>query len=130
MSIESDLYSFLISDGTLNKLISNRIYPLVRPQGGILPMVTYQRVATARGYNLEKDDNFLDVRIQYNIFAQTYREVKIIADRFITLLSGYRGMIGSSVIKGIFLELETDEYDSELNIPWHILDFQIVCNGN
>lgn len=126
MSIESDLYTHLVSDVTLQGLISTRLYPLLRPQDSLLPAITYQRVATVRNYNIEQDQNLNDVRIQYNIFASTYRETKAIAERMITLLSGYRGTIGGSLVNGIFLELETDEYDEEKNIPWHILDFRIV----
>lgn len=125
--IESDLVTFISSDEILKELVSNRIYPLVRPQKSVLPAITFQRVATERGYNLESEENFSVVRIQFNIFSKTYKEVKIIVERLIEILNGFKGKIGSTIVQGIFLELEVDDYDEEANIPWHILDFQIVC---
>ena len=53
MEIEEYVYDKLINDATLSALISDRVYPNIRPQDQALPCIVYVDVTQGKNINLK-----------------------------------------------------------------------------
>lgn len=83
--MEADLYSALANDATVGGLVgigsSARVYPMILPQGSVLPAVTYQvvdkpRIDTA---SLSGHNSRIRARVQVDCWATTYAQAKSLA---------------------------------------------------
>lgn len=74
MSLESNIYSTLSADAGVTALVSDRIYPVVAPQGVTVPFVVWQVIAKTGSTTLGADETSgLDrVLIQFACFGRTY----------------------------------------------------------
>lgn len=68
MTVEADLFA------TLGPLVSNRVYPLVGPEGGALPYITYQQVGGQPVNFMAGLPSKRNGRFQVNTWAQTSTE--------------------------------------------------------
>lgn len=84
--MEADLHALLSADPSIGAIVglagSARIYPLLMPQGGALPAVTYQRISTPRidtasmlGHNAR-----VRCRMQVDCWAPTFAQAKALSD--------------------------------------------------
>ena len=84
--MEAALHTLLSTDVGVGAIVglsaSARIYPLLMPQGGALPAVTYQRISTPRidTASLLGNNARVRCRMQVDCWASTFAQAKALAD--------------------------------------------------
>jgi hypothetical protein len=91
--IESDLRTYLIAHEDIQPLVGTRVYPMFLPQNPTLPAITYQRVSGNRVQSLKGVNSLSHPRIQYDCWAESYTDVKDLAEKLINALNDYSGVI-------------------------------------
>ena len=97
MSFESDLKSHL-GHSSITALVSDRVYPVIAPQGAAVPRVVYTPLAPDQVNNLDGRDNSLRfIQVQIDCWAETFDEVVSIATairaRMDTAASSFRAVL-------------------------------------
>ena len=90
---------------------SNKVYPLIAPEGTALPYATYQQLFTERikthdGYNKEGSMNY-----QFNFYSSTFIASKTAASQFIEYFKNFRGALGTDNIQDVEVLNEFDDMD-------------------
>ena len=114
--LEEGIAAFLIADATIGAVVDNRIYPLMIPQGAILPCLTYQRISTPRIVTHQSSGATGDLtnpRFQFDAWGVTQKEVKAISDALRAVLHGKRGAMGGVTIRAAIAENEEPEFDPD-----------------
>ena len=92
--MEAALYTLLSTDASVTAVIgsgaSARAYPLLLPQNGTLPAVTYQRVSTPRilTASLGGQNARVKCRMQMDCWARTFAQARTLADAVRTAMLG------------------------------------------
>ena len=108
MSIDSALYTRLSGFAGLAALVSTRNYPLIAPQNGTYPLVTYQQISGTRDYVMGNQSGLVMARFQLDSWAQDVpASARAVANQVRLALSNYHGTSDSVVIDYIELMNET-----------------------
>lgn len=113
---ESQVYSLLKNNATLNTLISGRIYPLVAPQNVSYPYMTYQVVSGIRMQCLKGNIYQGNFRFQIDVWGKTYSNVKAISEAVKDCLVGFLDSNSINIMDG---------YENETQLFRQIIDFKI-----
>jgi hypothetical protein len=124
MSIETELIDFFVSESSVAAIIGNddspetcRIYPLRLPQGYILPAISFQRISTDREHVIDDGPiGWAWARFQFDMWAETYEEVRPLAEAVRQALDGHNNTMGSIMVAGAFAEGERDLYEEQTEI--------------
>ena len=83
MSLYNKLYKHLSTSVLITAHTSNRIHPVVLPQGTVaaFPAVTYQRVSGDRVYSLSGYSTLENARLQIDCWATSFETVKDLGDK-------------------------------------------------
>lgn len=116
MSIEIAIRAILAADAAVAALVADRIHPIVLPQAGLFPALTYQVIDGDSHYSMQGPSGLASRRVQIDCHAETYEEAIDLKGAVIGALSGFQGDVGSPPVRiqGIFRQLERDNYDAEL----------------
>lgn len=106
--IEPILRTLLQGNNNVTAIVGARIYPVAAAQTAQRPYVTYQRIATTRIYTHDGDLHAPDCLIQYDVWADSYEQVKAAASAIVRVLSGFQGSVDGVAIDQILL---TDDMD-------------------
>lgn len=131
MNIEQGLYKHLSGTTVLTALTSDRIYPLIAPQGASVPFITYQQISNPKIHAMQADPSIWQPRFQLNSFADTYAGAKAVAKQVETALKDYKtvvsGLFGDGTsgvdVQRIFAENEIDLTDIDpdtMSATFHI----------
>ncbi len=74
------------------------------PQGTALPYIVIQRISGIRDNTMEGPSGYLQSRLQFDVYAETYGTARFTARALVDALSGYRG----GTIQGVFIDSERD----------------------
>ena len=107
MSLETGIKSALTADGTVNGLVSGRIYPEIMPDDVTYPAISYQRISTVRTQFLTGVDDFTQVRVQIDCWDSSYSGVKALASAVKGAIDGVRAL-GSTTVHHCFLDSMVD----------------------
>lgn len=114
MSLGTSIYGYLSGLAAITSLVGTRIYPLVRPQGGALPAITYQVIGSTHEHvngstaNTLRAAGLATYTVQVDSWASTYTAAQTIDETLRTKLQGYRGTMGSIVVTGVFKQSSQD----------------------
>jgi len=126
MSFDADFRRFLIDDPGVGEIIGDRLYPLVLPQGCILPAATYQEISGTRDHTMDGPSGIASLRVQITTFAVEKKLAKELANRIRLALDGAYGLLGAGTsVQRIELLDAHDEYDSVVTVHSAVLDFEI-----
>lgn len=128
MVIEEALYTYLSSHTGLTVLVSNRIYPVVMPQGTTLPAVTFSKVSGPRVHAMNRDAGLAHPRFQVSCWGATYKQAKDVAAQVRAALQDFKGTMGGAggvVVSGVFIQDENDLYEPGTHVYHIALDFII-----
>lgn len=114
---ETEVYSLLKNNATLNTLISGRIYPLVAPQNVVKPYITYRVIAGKKIQCLGGKIFKGDYRMQLDCFALSYSNAKAISQAVKNCLIGFMSSNSINII---------DDYEDETQLFRQIIDFKII----
>ncbi len=123
--IEKGLVSFILDQSDITAHISNRIYPVMLPQGYNLPALSYQRISGDRLQGLTGPVNKGHPRIRIYCFAHTYSKVKQLAEDVRQSLDGYSGTMGSVQVGNVTIEGERDDFEETTEIYRVIQEYLI-----
>ena len=112
MTVETDIRTKLLADGTISGLVSTRIYALKLPQKPTYPAITYSRISGPRSQLLDGPSTWGFARLEYDSWAKSYVSAQSLAAAVRVDLDGFVGSLnGRSVV--IRLENERDLYEDE-----------------
>ena len=109
--IEYAILDLLIADGTVNGLVSGRIFPHTIPQAqgsSRLPAITYTRIGRPPVRNLGGPSGLSSPRIQYTCWATTYTGAKALAKAVREALDGFSGSQSGVVISDLEVADDND----------------------
>jgi len=118
--LESKLYTALSGSSkiTVTSSISTRIYPLIVPQQSALPAITYARISGGQENNLSGYSSIENPRIQIDCWAETYKEIKTIAENVHTVLN-------TTTTFSAILISDMDFYEDDVELYRESMDFKI-----
>ena len=127
MSVGAAIYDRLSNYAGLSSLVSTRIYPVLAPQGAILPYVIYERISGTRIRALASDTDLASPRYQFTSFSDDYDEAYSVSEQVRAALQRYTGTVGSPGVDIVdcTIETETDLYDTLTQLHQHFFDFMI-----
>lgn len=115
MTIGETIFSTLTADSGVTAIVSNRVYPVVIPQKGTLPAITYQRVSGRRENGISGAGELVAVRVQVDCWAESYSSVRALADA-----------ASAALIAAGFLPVgDRDGFEDEVLVHRVILEFTI-----
>lgn len=80
MTFEADLKTHL-GHSSITALVSDRVYPLLVPQGAAMPAITWQHIGGVPMNDLSGGDgDMLNYRVQINCWADTYLAAQALAE--------------------------------------------------
>ena len=93
----------------LDQLVSDKVYPIVAPQGAALPFITYQVIDKSDPWDTKGADSDADLaRVQINIFTTTYSAANTLAASVRGILDFYTETNNSVVVDRIRFASEYD----------------------
>ncbi len=113
MTIEDGMYTELTSDAGVSALVGTRVHPMLRPKGGTLPAITYQRISSIRDNSLDGPMDYVSYRIQIDCWAGTYAQAKALGDAVRAALNGVSTTLGGEAVQFVTLESDNDELEND-----------------
>lgn len=127
MTIEADMRTFLLGDGTLAGLISARLYPVILPQSPTFPAVSYQWISGTRYVTNDGPSQLSSPRLQFDCWSLSYTTTRAVSEALRKRLNGFKGLAGGSPpmtrIQGAFFESEREFYEPETKLYRHSADY-------
>lgn len=72
MTFEADLKAHL-QVAAIGAVVADRIYPLIRPQGAVVPAITYQRLSGVPQTDLDGlDGSLFEIRCQIDCYSESF----------------------------------------------------------
>jgi hypothetical protein len=107
-TIEEAVVAKMVADEDIGDLVDTRIYPLLIPQTAALPAIAYQKVSSAKFLAQDGNSHLARSRIQLTLVAETYEDVKELADAVRACWQGYAGTVNYFEIQGAEIDAESD----------------------
>lgn len=127
--MENAVIAKLLADSGLAALVDNRIYPVARPQGSMLPAITLQTVSNVPVYTNDGEAGIAEARVQIDCWGATYSSVKTVARAVTASLSAFFGTVDGVAFQNVLLDGERDSRESGSNAPEYLfrtqLDFRV-----
>lgn len=109
--LRSALRAFLLADAAISSAVGGaRVFPVVVPQGETRASVVYARISGEGDYHTQGPSGLARPRYQIDAYAKTQDEAAALANLVQDRIDGYRGLMGSVPVQGVFLESERDDY--------------------
>jgi hypothetical protein len=131
MYIEEALYTYLSTYAGLTALISKKVFPVIAPEGTLVPYITYTKVSGQRFHALKTDSGMTNPIYQFSCFATAYGSTKAMSAQLRAALQNYSNTMGGSggvVVQSVLLVDEHDLYDDEAKVYYTTIDFQFFFN--
>lgn len=104
VDFESVLYQTLIENDDVYALVRRKVFPLVIPQGTVLPCITYQRLRSYPANTLSGASGLEHVDLEINAWGNDYAITKEVA-------KAVRAAMPASGPWGAHLRYDTDDYE-------------------
>ena len=108
MTIHSALYRLLTSNGAVAALVGDRVYPMQAPQDTAYPLIVFSTIVELRAPTLAGASGAVNPKIQVDCWAESNEDADSLSDAVRLALDGYRGTVGSVVIRACALGLRHD----------------------
>lgn len=112
--VNDAIYYILSNAAGVTAITSTRIYPLQAPQNVTRPYITYQRISTERDGSLDGPNGLVSASVQVDCWATTNDAARALADAVRLAFDDYRGSAASTIIQGVFLKQDFDNWEQEL----------------
>ena len=107
-TIEAAIFKSLTEDSSISTIIGTRLFPLVIPQDGSMPAITYQQISGDRDHVLSGPTGFTKNRYQFNCWATTYGGAKRLFEALRIFWDGFSGTVLTIAIQCVQMENEID----------------------
>lgn len=112
MSLKGDLYSYLISAGGVSALVVDRVYPsFVGSMAAPLPYACFDISSTQAEQHLAGVQDLAQASVSIQCWADDAPGADALALQVRLALDGYRGTMGSTDIRRIFYDSESDSIE-------------------
>jgi len=120
MSLYNKLYKHLSTSVLITAHTSNRIYPVLLPQGTVaaFPAVTYQRISADRVYSLSGYSTLENAKMQIDCWATSFETVKDLGNKMRQVVDGATAF-ASNLIS------DQDLYEDEVQVYRVSMDFSL-----
>lgn len=109
--IESGVISILLNDTDVAALVSNRVFPVVVPQGQARPAITVARTATDRDPESLETDHIARATIEIRGIAGGYQLAAEVAKQCRIALQEQQSTLGDHNIVFVAIDDESDEFE-------------------
>ena len=133
MRAERVIYTLLTGSSAVTDLVEAKIYPGRIPQNITMPAISYEMVSGMEmaPINAQAGGVLLRSRVQVNVLARTYEEVKTIQEAIRHVLLFKSGLIAAVRVIGITRDLiGPDERDDELGLYMQGIDYLLIHDEN
>lgn len=129
--IESWVKQTLLQTQPVTALVGNRVYPVGRPQGAVMPAIVYRRMRTVRNYHMRGNSGKVETTIRIHAVCAEYEDSKALLDAMRPPFDGKRYPASSFGISQVTIADEADAFEAPQfgdEAPAYIpyLDVQIV----
>jgi len=119
--------TYLRTISALTALVSARIFPDKLPPGTSadptpMPCLTYQMIDEPVITTHENEQLFM-ARIQFDSWGGSYASAHAVASALFTALHGYKGLMSTVYVGGVFRRLKRDDSDPDIGLHRVIQDF-------
>lgn len=132
MTIETALFSYLITKSPITTEVSTRVYPSVPPSDPTYPFITYQVISNGPAHDMSGAVGLTEVRLQIDAWAFAASQQQAISEAARNVLDGFRGLMGTELldVRQCFLDSrntfqEPDKQGKNLPVYRASLDFLI-----
>lgn len=115
--------------------VGDRVYPRRLPMDAILPAITFQVIPAVGPAKVHSDAHtgdvvgaYMRVRMQWDVWADTYNEMEEVAEQLRQSLFGFNGYWDTLKIGAIHTDLDFDSYDQEIDKYRRIIDCMVQYN--
>lgn len=110
MNVEVAVYARLSGFSGLTTL-TNRIRPVLAPQGDAYPLVVYSVISDLPHPAMSRDAKPHRARVQVSSFAKKFDDMRAVDEQVRLALSRFRGTAGGVVVQDILEDTVQDLYD-------------------
>ena len=130
-TIEDFIYGKLAATAGVTALVGSspsRIFPEVASQDVALPYIVYRRIAGPRWHSLAGATGVAQPVYQIDCYHSAKDSAKALADQVRIALNGFRGTVGSEVVKGSTMLDDRDIYETTTDPRLHrvSMDFRLT----
>jgi len=126
MSIEAAVKACLANNGPVAAIVGTRVYLSRLPQKVTNPSVAIRMVGMQQDMAHDGPVDFAGNRVQVDLYADSFAEVRALADAVRVALNGYHGLSADERIWVIMFENEMDEWGDLLTV-WRITqDYRVM----
>lgn len=97
----------------LRETVCARTYPTRLPTAPTYPAIRYTVISAPVEYELAGESTLQPVTVQLSCYAQSYADVRALAETVRSTLSAYRGYIGGVWVEPISVRVLADMYESD-----------------
>lgn len=126
MQVEVALRTHLLAS-PITRLVSQRIYPLLLPQGATFPAITFQRISSVRDRTYDAPIYLVTARVQFSCWAETWNDCRALAEDLRMILNGFRGIMAGIPVPSIRILNELDLHDPETDLYHMACDYEVVA---
>ena len=87
MTIEAATIGMLLGEPTLVAIVGDRVWPMARPQGSVLPAIVVTRISGNPEYAADGEGGIESGRVQIDAYGVSYTEAHSVADAIRTAVS-------------------------------------------
>jgi hypothetical protein len=110
-SPEKTVADALVADTGVAAMLGDRVYPVLAPATAQLPLITWRRQAVNREMTLSGPSGLPSVTLALELYAETYEEVRELADNCRRVLDGWNNSLASlTSVRHVTLENEADGF--------------------
>lgn len=110
-SPEQTLANALVADPAVAAVVGQRVYPVIAPASASLPFLTWRRSGVSRQQTLAGPNGMATVVLIVDAYADTYEQVRDLADRVRATLDGYGTATAEYVsVRNVSLDTESDGF--------------------
>lgn len=122
---EAGLVAYLEAYVGLNALIGERVYPGKLREECEKPAITFHRITTTREVAHDGPLEIAKAPFQFDVWAETYKEAKLVAVQLRLALLGFAGTMGGVQVWITSQSRESDEQEPETGLHRVSMDFRV-----
>ena len=129
MSAESAVTALLLAAAPVTALVDTRVYPGMLPEGIALPALVVEHISSVRLGRLDASaaTHPVRTRMQINLLAKTYPQLKALRDAVTAALQYQRGSLGGSSVISVLPDSEgPDTHDPAMGVFHQPIDFMVT----
>lgn len=100
--MEEAFVALLLGSPAIIECVEDRVFPVVRPQGSLLPCLVYNGFSREQVMTTTGAANLSSRRVQVDAWGKTYADVKALERAVNARLIGFTGVVAGVEFQGIF----------------------------